>query len=87
MRRNAFPKCGKSPSDVRYDGWPHACTRSSPRTTVVFDAAYFRRRDPEQVRAAIWHMLAEQRPAMPHLRSALSDAEARAIITYLRQTE
>lgn len=55
--------------------------------TVVFDRAYFQRRDPEQVRAAIWHMLDTKRPAMPHFRSTLTEAEARAIIVYLQHGE
>ncbi len=55
------------------------------RPTVVFDQAYFRRRDPEQVRTAVWHMLATQRPTMPHFRRVLTDREARAVVTYLKR--
>ncbi len=55
------------------------------RPTVVFDRAYLRRRDPEQVRAAIWHMLDVQQPAMPHLRKTVTEPAARAIIEYLRR--
>jgi mono/diheme cytochrome c family protein len=55
------------------------------RPTVVFDRAYFRRRDPERVRAAVWHMLDTQRPSMPHLRTTLSEADARAIVAYLKR--
>ncbi|MEO6030213.1 MAG: c-type cytochrome [Candidatus Binatia bacterium] len=55
------------------------------RPTVSFDRAYFRRRDPEHVRAAIWHMLDVEKPAMPHLRKTLSEAEARAIVAYLQR--
>lgn len=53
--------------------------------TVVFDRAYFRRRDPEQVRAAVWHMLDRERPVMPHLGRELRDDEARAVIDYLKR--
>jgi mono/diheme cytochrome c family protein len=52
--------------------------------TVVFDRAYFRRRNPEHVRAAIWHMLDTQRPAMPHLHDALTESEAHAIVDHLK---
>ena len=87
-----------SPGFVLYERYCAACHGDDGRGTsdvgselrrpsVVFDAAYFRRRDPEQLRAAIWHMLAEERPAMPHLRARLTDAEARAIIDWLKATE
>jgi mono/diheme cytochrome c family protein len=52
---------------------------------LVFDRAYFARRDPEVLRSKIWHMLAERRPAMPHFRRRLSDEEARAIAAHLKQ--
>jgi mono/diheme cytochrome c family protein len=55
-----------------------------PRPTVSFDRAYFRRRDPEQVRTAVWHMLATKRPAMPHFRRVLDEDEVRAVIRYLK---
>lgn len=58
-----------------------------PRPTVIFDRAYFVRRDPEQLRSAVWHMLSEQKPAMPHFRTALTDAQVRAIIDWLKRTE
>jgi mono/diheme cytochrome c family protein len=52
--------------------------------TVSLDSTYFRTHDAEQVRAAVWHMLAEQKPAMPHYRWALSEAQAAAIVDYLK---
>lgn len=84
-----------SPGYALYDGYCASChgddgrgagsfVEADERPTVVFDRAYFRRRDPEQVRAAIWHMLDTKRPAMPHFRSILTEAEARAVITYLK---
>jgi mono/diheme cytochrome c family protein len=84
-----------SPGFALYDRYCAACHGDDGRgagdfatelaqPTVVFDEAYFKRRDPERLRAAIWHMLADQRPAMPHLRKRLSDAEARAVVTYLK---
>lgn len=66
---------------VRFgDDGPHA-------PTVVFDAEYFARHEPERVRASAWHMLDEQRPAMPHLGRTLTAADARAIIAYLKRAE
>jgi hypothetical protein len=54
---------------------------------VVFDRAYFARRDPEAMRAKIWHMLSEHKPSMPHFRDRLSEPEARAIIMHLKRTD
>lgn len=53
----------------------------------VLDESYFRRRDPEQLRAAIWHMLRNSKAAMPHFREVLSDREIRSIAEYLSQLE
>ncbi len=86
-----------SPGYVLYDRACAACHGDDGRgsgsyaeadggPTVVFDRAYFRRRDPEQVRTAIWHMLATTRPVMPHFRRVLSEGEARAVVTYLRSS-
>jgi mono/diheme cytochrome c family protein len=57
------------------------------RPTVVFDRAYFARHDPEQVRAAVWHMVDQKKPSMPHFHSQLSDAQARAIVAYLKRAK
>lgn len=53
---------------------------------LAFDRSYFARRYPEQVREAIWHMLDEQQPIMPHYRWALTETQVRAIIEYLKQS-
>ncbi len=55
------------------------------RPTVLFDRAYFQRRDPEVIRSSIWHMLTKQMPTMPHMRVFLDEAPARAIIEYLKE--
>jgi mono/diheme cytochrome c family protein len=57
------------------------------RPTIPLDAAYFKRRDAEQLRAAVWHMLGDAKPAMPHYRALLSEEKARAIVEYLQSTE
>jgi mono/diheme cytochrome c family protein len=53
--------------------------------TVVFDRAYFARRDPEALRGAVWHMLDEHQPSMPHFRGVISRAQAEAIIDALKK--
>jgi mono/diheme cytochrome c family protein len=55
--------------------------------TVVFDRDYFARHDAEHVRATAWHMLDEQWPRMPHLRTTLGAADARAIVAYLKRVD
>ena len=85
-----------SPGYVLYDRYCAAChgddgrgagslAEEDERPSVVFDRKYFARRDPEQVRTAVWHMLATKRPSMPHFRRVLSSAEVRAIIGYLKR--
>ena len=41
----------------------------------------------EQVRQAVWHMVGEHEPTMPHYRSTLSAAQARAIVEHLKRSE
>lgn len=55
--------------------------------SVLFDRSYFAHRDSEQLRTAVWHMLAEQKPVMPHFRYGLTEAEATAIVEYLKTSE
>jgi mono/diheme cytochrome c family protein len=50
----------------------------------AFDRDYFAARDEEQVRAAIWHMLRDAKPQMPHFAASLSVAEVDSILGYLR---
>jgi mono/diheme cytochrome c family protein len=85
-----------SPGYALYDRYCAAChgddgrgagsfADEGERPTLVFDRKYFQRRHPEQVRAAVWHMLASKRPSMPHFRHVLTPAEVRAIIGYLKR--
>ena len=37
------------------------------------------------LRSTIWHMLDEHAPTMPHYAGVLTEAEARAIVEYLKQ--
>jgi mono/diheme cytochrome c family protein len=57
------------------------------RPGVVFDRAYLKAQDPETLRRNVFHMLEWAEPAMPHFERALSEAQTRAIIEYLRATE
>jgi len=57
------------------------------RPTVVFDRAYFAGHDRDHVRGSVWHMVDEKKPSMPHFHSALTEAQARAIIQYLKGGE
>lgn len=52
-----------------------------------FDHAYLKRTDPEQLRSRIWHMVAENKPVMPHFQWQLDQVQGRAIIEYLKSTE
>jgi len=51
---------------------------------VQFDRDWVQASDPERLRVSVWHMLADQRPTMPHFRTRLSESEARAIAEWLR---
>jgi mono/diheme cytochrome c family protein len=53
--------------------------------TVVFDAAYFRRVDPEALRTQAWHMAAEKQVTMPHYRRVLSESQTRAVAAYMKR--
>ncbi len=50
----------------------------------AFTEEYFESNSADDVRKAIWHMLREKNPSMPHFREALSVTEVKAIIAYLR---
>jgi len=63
---------------------PDSLADEISRPAVVFDHAYFAHRDPEQLRSSVWHMVATQKPVMPHYRRLLTDADARAIVEYLK---
>lgn len=54
---------------------------------LAFDRAYFSHRSPEQIREAIWHMIDEQKPVMPHYRWALTEPQVRAVVEYLKGSD
>ncbi len=54
------------------------------RPHVVFDAAYFSAVDRQVLETAIWHMLDEKKPHMPHFAPVLDESEVEAIVEYLR---
>ncbi|HZP43521.1 MAG TPA: c-type cytochrome [Candidatus Binatia bacterium] len=54
---------------------------------VRFDGEYLRTHDGEYLRTKVWHMLARQRPAMPHFRGRLNEGQVRMVVDYLKRTE
>lgn len=54
---------------------------------VRFDAEYLRTHDGEYLRTKVWHMLARQRPAMPHFGGRLNEGQVRMIVEYLKRTD
>jgi hypothetical protein len=57
---------------------------SVKRPSVVFDEAYFAKKDPEVLRKDAWHMLGDAEPRMPHMARLVRPADVRAILDYLR---
>jgi mono/diheme cytochrome c family protein len=53
--------------------------------TTIFDRQYFAAHDAEYLRTRVWHMVAEHRTTMPHHGAMLSEAQARAVVEYLKQ--
>jgi mono/diheme cytochrome c family protein len=87
-----------SPGYVTYATYCAAChgdhgigagsfAESVPAPPVVFDRAYFAHHDDEALRGAVWHMLEQHRPSMPHVRGSLTEAQVRAIIEYLKKRQ
>jgi mono/diheme cytochrome c family protein len=57
---------------------------TGPAPHFAFDERYFRKHDADEVRQAIWHMLEDKTPTMPHFKDTLSVPEVKAILLYLR---
>ena len=55
---------------------------TAPR--LVFDDEYFWNQPPERIRHAVWHMLREAKPTMPHFSAVLDDQEVATILRWLR---
>ena len=66
---------------------PGALADGIRRPAVKFDRNFLIGVDPEELRASAWHMVGEEKPSMPHYRSVLTEAQAAAIIEYLKRTE
>ena len=62
-------------------------TEATPRPSVVFDAAYFARHDEAYLNDRIWHMVAEKKPHMPHLKHEVSETAAHEIIVFLKSLQ
>lgn len=54
---------------------------------VKLDRAWLARKDPDQLRVDVTHMLSAQGGGMPHFREVLSDEELRSIFRYLKSGE
>lgn len=50
---------------------------------LAFDADYFATHDRDHILGAMWHMLREAKPQMPHFNHSLSQSELQAILGYL----
>jgi mono/diheme cytochrome c family protein len=59
-------------------------TKTKP---IVLDEAYFAAHDHEHVANAVWHMMGEKKPQMPHLRRNVSETAAQAIINFLKSLQ
>jgi mono/diheme cytochrome c family protein len=62
----------------------HGVAVEAGTAQLAFDEAFFAGRSPEAVRSAVWHMLRDAKPTMPHFTYVLSDGDVRAILAYLR---
>ncbi len=60
--------------------------RDEEGPSVVFDREYLKTKDPEELRAAVWHMMDVGGGGMPHLRGVVEDEHLRAIVEYLQRT-
>jgi mono/diheme cytochrome c family protein len=63
---------------------PAADRAAEKRPNVVFDAAYFSKKDDDVLHRDVWHMLADAEPQMPHMSRLLRPREIRAILAFLR---
>ena len=62
-------------------------TTADPAPKVGFDEAYFALHDSAYVADRVWHMLAEKKPHMPHLRHEISETAAIAIVRFLKEIQ
>jgi mono/diheme cytochrome c family protein len=76
--------CAKCHGD---DGLGERNPVTGPEVPVKFDQAYFQRVDSEDLANAVWHMVQDQKPSMPHYRWTMRHGEAGAIVEYLKQTD
>ena len=59
-----------------------AVEAGTPR--IVFDEAFFAGRSADALHDAVWHMLQDNKPTMPHFTYVLGEEDVRAILAYLR---
>lgn len=66
------------------DGRGTANPATMKSTPTVLDAEYFAHHDAQHVADTVWHMMAERKPQMPHLRRNVSETAAQAIVKFLK---
>jgi mono/diheme cytochrome c family protein len=66
------------------DGRPVDLPPGLRRPVVTFDATWLAGTTRAERETAVWHMLADERPRMPHLAAALGERDAAAIVEWLR---
>jgi mono/diheme cytochrome c family protein len=76
--------CASCHGDDGIDAGASGATAPPKRLTVIFDRQYFATHDSEVLRTKVWHMLAVQKPEMPHLRGKLTEPQVRAIVEYVK---
>jgi mono/diheme cytochrome c family protein len=61
--------------------------RTIDAPTVALDRDYLAKKDREELRVAVWHMLDNEKPTMPHFRWTLNEKDVQQIFDYLRASE
>jgi mono/diheme cytochrome c family protein len=68
------------------DGRPVDLPPGLRKPVVTFDATWLAGTTRQERETAVWHMLAEERPRMPHFAPALRERDVTAIVEWLRTT-
>jgi mono/diheme cytochrome c family protein len=68
------------------DGRPVDLPPGLRRPVVTFDAAWLNGTTRQERDTAVWHMLAAERPRMPHFAPTLNKSDVTRIVEWLRTT-
>jgi mono/diheme cytochrome c family protein len=66
------------------DGRPVDLPPGLRKPAVTFDAAWLKATTPEERETAVWHMLAKERPRMPHFAPTLKNRDVTEIVEWMR---